>query len=144
MYDEKQLVSKKTENGVEIGEFIETLETIKSKNPNACVVICGDEDVYFHVEKDGSVVNIDNEPLDECYPNRSINEFVGQVIDIFEDFLDTKKIVLENDEKLEDVDVAANIYGADYGVLQTVLEDLLENWKLVETDEDMGKNIISK
>lgn len=144
MYDEKQLVSKKTENGVEIGEFIETLETIKSKNPNACVVICGDEDVYFHVEKDGSVVNIDNEPLDECYPNRSINEFVGQVIDIFEDFLDTKKIVLENDEKLEDVDVAANIYGADYGVLQTELEDLLENWKLVETDEDMGKNIISK
>lgn len=74
-----------------------------------------------------------------------MNEFVGQVIDIFEDFLDSKKIVLENDEKEDSDEGTANIYGTDYGTIQMELENLLDNWKLVETDEQtMAKDIISK
>lgn len=56
-------------------------------------------------------------------------EFIGQIIDIFEDFLDEKKVILDNDEKEEDED-AANIYGTDYGYLQQQLEELLRNWNL--------------
>ncbi len=62
-------------------------------------------------------------------PENDKAEFVGQVIDIFEDFLDEKHIVLDNDEKAEDED-AANIYGTDYGYLQQQLEELLRNWNL--------------
>lgn len=54
-------------------------------------------------------------------------EFIGQIIDIFEDFLSEKKMTLENPEKEED-ECAANIYGSDYGNLQSELENLIENW----------------
>lgn len=54
-------------------------------------------------------------------------EFIGQIIDIFEDFLSEKKMTLENPEKKED-ECAANIYGSDYGNLQSELENLIENW----------------
>ena len=62
-------------------------------------------------------------------------EFIGQIIDIFEDFLDRKGIIIENDEKddpnLEEGS-AANIYGTDYGDLQTDLEDMMVNWNVME------------
>ena len=35
--------------------------------PEAQITICGDDSCYIHVETDNSVVNMDNEPLDECY-----------------------------------------------------------------------------
>lgn len=57
------------------------------------------------------------------------SEFIGQVIEIFEDFLEEKGISLENDEKAEDP-YAAIIYGSDYGSLQSKLESLLINWQL--------------
>lgn len=58
-------------------------------------------------------------------------ECVGQIVDIFEDFLDKKGVVLENDEKTDedtDPETTANIYGTDYGYLQDRLEKLLYNW----------------
>lgn len=58
--------------------------------------------------------------------NNSINEFVGQIIDIFEDFLEFKGIEIENDEK-EGTEEAI-IYGSDYGILQTNIETMLDNW----------------
>lgn len=63
-----------------------------------------------------------------------ISEFTGQMIDIFEDFLDEKKIKLENSEK-EQSDGAANIYGTDYGILQTDIENILYNWSNKEEFE---------
>ncbi len=36
---------------------------------NAKVNICGDDYCYIHVETDNTVVNLDNEPLDENYEN---------------------------------------------------------------------------
>lgn len=54
-------------------------------------------------------------------------EFVGQIIDVFEDFLESKGINIPNDEKTDE-DNPAVIYGTDYGEIQTDLEELLENW----------------
>lgn len=60
--------------------------------------------------------------------NNSINEFVGQIIDIIEDFLEFKGIEIENDEK-EGTEEEPIIYGcSDYGILQTNIETMLYNW----------------
>lgn len=58
-------------------------------------------------------------------------EFVGQIIDIFEDFLEEKGIDIQNDEKTESDDPAI-LYGTDYGNLQSALEEMLLNWEILE------------
>lgn len=60
-------------------------------------------------------------------------EFFGQIIDVFEDFLEERNIVLPNKEREEDPDSAAIIYGTDYGQLQSELEALMVAWDLVTT-----------
>lgn len=61
-----------------------------------------------------------------------VPEFVGQIIDIFEDFLDERGVILDNPERDEDPNAdpegMANIYGTDYGELQDAIEDTLVNW----------------
>lgn len=65
-------------------------------------------------------------------------EFKGQLIDIFEDFLDERGIVIPNPERDEDKDLdpeeAANIYGSDYDELADKLMDRLERWGLLEPE----------
>jgi hypothetical protein len=61
-------------------------------------------------------------------------EFIGQIIDIFEDFLEEKGIDIPNDEK-EDSENPAIIYGTDYGILQTDLEDMMERWAVFGKEE---------
>ena len=63
----------------------------------------------------------------------NVNEFTRDIIELFEDFLEEKGIEIPNDEKLEDED-ASNIYGTDYGYLQSGIEEILAWYKL--TDED--------
>lgn len=58
-------------------------------------------------------------------------ELLGQIIDTFEDFLEEKGIDIPNDEKDENPDGAAIIYGTDYGLLQSQLEELLVGWGIV-------------
>lgn len=57
----------------------------------------------------------------------TFNEFVGQIIDVFEDFLEDRGVELINNEKEPD-DNTAIIYGTDYGELYSNLEQLLVNW----------------
>ena len=59
-----------------------------------------------------------------------IPEFVGEIIDIFEDFLEEKGIKIQNDEKDDDDNNSAIIYGSDYGLLQDQLEETYRNWDL--------------
>ena len=65
-------------------------------------------------------------------------EFVGQILDIFEDFLAEKNIDIPNIEKEEavadgdDPDSICILYGTDYGNLQTQIEDTLLNWNLAD------------
>ena len=60
------------------------------------------------------------------------NELVGQIIDIFEDFLEDHNIDLANEERDEDTDNAAIIYGSDYGQLQEELLELLKAWRIID------------
>lgn len=60
-------------------------------------------------------------------------ELLGQIIDIFEDFLDDKGITIPNEDKADDPN-AANIYGMDYGRLSNEIEETLVNWGLLEQE----------
>ena len=59
------------------------------------------------------------------------HEFIGEIIDIFEDFLEEKGIDIPNDEK-EDSESPAIIYGTDYGNLQDDLEAMMLAWGVFE------------
>lgn len=57
-------------------------------------------------------------------------ELFGQIIDVFEDFLDEKNITFENDER-KDTEDAAIIFGTDYDAIVQKLEGILEAWNLI-------------
>jgi len=59
-------------------------------------------------------------------------EFIGQIIDIFEDFLEEKGIEIQNDEK-EDSENPAIIYGTDYGGLSDYIENMMMSWGVLKT-----------
>ena len=63
-------------------------------------------------------------------------EFIGCIIDIFEDFLDEKGATLEppegSDEMELDGGTTVNIYGSDYDSISDSLEALLRSWKVIE------------
>lgn len=56
-------------------------------------------------------------------------EFVGQIIDIFEDFLTEKKVNLYNADKQCEPDEAI-IYGNDYDFLAKKIRVLMDNWNV--------------
>ena len=64
---------------------------------------------------------------------KDLPEYIGQIIDLFEDFLEEKGVEIENDERDED-DYAAIIYGTDYGYLQDSLEQIMRNWGQVKEE----------
>lgn len=62
-------------------------------------------------------------------------EMLGEIIEIFERFLDERGIIIENEEKNEDA-YASNIYGCDYGDMESEIESILiENGLLEEEVE---------
>lgn len=56
-------------------------------------------------------------------------ELVGQIIDIFEDFLTEKKVNLYNADKQGEPDEAI-IYGNDYDFLAKKIRVLMDNWNV--------------
>lgn len=65
-------------------------------------------------------------------PIEDTTEFIGQIIDIFEDFLDEKRVTIENPEQDEDdEEMAANIYGSDYDRLSDEITDTLKRWNVI-------------
>lgn len=64
-------------------------------------------------------------------------EFIGQIIDIFEDFLTEKGVTLNNPEIQEAIDEGedpkglAIIFGSDYNSLQDSLKDMLTEWHVL-------------
>ena len=64
----------------------------------------------------------------------NLGEFTMEIIELFEDFLEEKGIIIENDEKLEDED-ASNIYGTDYGYLQSGIEEILISYGIIDGEE---------
>lgn len=60
------------------------------------------------------------------------NELIGQIIDIFEDFLEDHNIDILNEERDGNTDEAAIIYGSDYGQLQEELLELMKAWEIIK------------
>jgi len=75
--------------------------------------------------------------LKPAIKTEELPEFAGQIIDIFEDFLEEKGVLIDNPERDEDADNTAIIYGSDYGLLQDKIYDTLRNWKLAAEETDM-------
>ena len=63
MYDKNKRVVK---GNITVNELCNILSTLSAR---AKICICGDSNCYIHVEQDGSVINLDNEDLEECYIN---------------------------------------------------------------------------
>lgn len=90
-----------------------------------------------------------NLPKNELEKLNLIGELKGQIIDIFEDFLESKNITIDNPEKNEDenldIESAAIIFGSDYDAIGDKLEDLFANWDIfkneVAIDTPAGKLI---
>lgn len=64
-------------------------------------------------------------------------ELIGQFIDVFEDFLDEKGVVIPNEDKEQSGDGAANIYGDDYDRLQGGIEDTLIAWHILQPQREV-------
>lgn len=69
-------------------------------------------------------------------------EFVGQIIDVFEDFLFEKEIEIPNGEKEtyfpdENDEKLSIIFGSDYDYIADKIKEIISNWKL--TDEEDTK-----
>ena len=65
-------------------------------------------------------------------------EFIGQIIDTFEDFLDEKGVFIKNlerdaDEEITGENNCAIIYGEDYGRIADDIRNILVGWKLIKT-----------
>ena len=77
---------------------------------------------------------------EEKYPiiQEDEEEFIGQIIDTFEDFLDDKGIVVENEERDTDGDLdaetSANIYGADYDYISDELRKIFRHWNIIRPE----------
>lgn len=70
----------------------------------------------------------------KVYPGKDDHQLVEicmDIIEAFEDFLDERGIVLENEDKEEDED-ASNIYGMDYAELEEAVSRILYAYNLVE------------
>lgn len=65
--------------------------------------------------------------------NEDKPEFIGQVIDIFEDFLADRNIILPNEERDEEDDPEARaiIYGSDYDYLYEKITNTMQRWNII-------------
>ena len=68
--------------------------------------------------------------------NENLLEFIGQIIFVFEDFLDNKGIVIPNPERDDESD--ASIYGDDYFNLEAGICDVLGRWGVIEEKEALA------
>lgn len=79
----------------------------------------------------GSRIVYADEPFIRQYDSA---EFVGQIIDIFEDFLEDKGIDIPNEDK-DQSENPAIIYGMDYGKLQSEIESMMYHWGVLREDK---------
>ena len=85
-------------------------------------------------EVSGRVVYEDELPVAE----NDRMELIGQFIDVFEDFLDEKGVVIPNEDRDNDPEEEhANIYGDDYDRLQAGIEDTLTAWHILKPQREV-------
>ena len=77
------------------------------------------------VERNGLIVY----DGDGVIASRNRAEFLGQIIDVFEDFLESKGIDIPNEDR-DQSENPAILYGMDYGVLQSGIEGVMVRWNI--------------
>ena len=80
------------------------------------------------IEESGEVVYDGEKP--QIRTNEDKLEFLCAIIDIFEDFLEEKKVWWENDEREDDS--SALFYGTEYGNLELQLAELMKSWNILK------------
>lgn len=99
-----------------------------------------DDSYWKYVFKDGNWHEVSGriayeDELTKCSEINRSNEnklsFLHDLIDVFENFLDDKGILLENPDKEQSGDGASNIYGDDYFDIESELECVLKNWEVI-------------
>lgn len=94
---------------------------------------CDHPDTNVRLDEEG--LNDADEPdgqnKNPPHPSEERLEIIAPFIEIFEDFLDDKGIVIENDEK-EQSESPSNIYGTDWGNLCDRIEAYLINLGVLE------------
>ncbi len=73
-----------------------------------------------------------------CLDENSQAEFIGELVDILEDWIDGERLDFKNPEKDEaiesgetDEDNAAHIYGSPYGIISCMAEHLISDMELI-------------
>lgn len=67
-----------------------------------------------------------------------LRDFIGQILDVFEDYLEDKGVEILNEDRNdaiaagEDPEGLCILYGTDYGNLESDIEEILINWKVVD------------
>lgn len=83
-----------------------------------------DPDCGSFVEENGKITyDFSDAPVVKKYSGGKL-DFLNGIIEVFETFLDERGIVVENPEKQQSEN-PSNIYGTDYGDLESELEALL-------------------
>lgn len=72
------------------------------------------------------IIEMKEHPVIEL-PAEDESEFIGQIVDVFEDFLEEKGIIIANDEKDGDEDDAI-IYGSDYDEIADGIREIISRW----------------
>ena len=111
----RTLADSATEKGGEVRSI--EVESI-AETPDAVRDYAHEHNIMLR-EAPGFVLHI----ADEDEP-----ELVGEIVDIFENFLDEKGISIENDEKDGYDDDEAIIYGSDYDEIADGIRNVLKSW----------------
>ena len=92
---------------------------------------------YETEEDDGKTLLLERVDV----PENERPEFLGQIVDVFEDFLAEKGIQIQNPEKQEavsdgeDLDTIAILYGTDYGNVENKVAEIMRRWGVFQDDE---------
>ena len=74
-----------------------------------------------------------------------LTEFIGQILDVFEDYLEEKGVSILNEDRQaaieagEDPEGLCILYGSDYGELQSGIKEILYHWDLISRDKEETK-----
>ena len=114
------------------------LRKIEPYTEEGCINFIGEDDIVwrfmFHpdihefVEESGKISYDygENDSIRDRVTGNKL-EFLNSIIEVFETFLDEKGIIIDNPDKAQDPN-ASNIYGCDYGDLESELEHALKGW----------------
>ena len=132
------VINSKERNGNKVAYYADDLEMFKifAKEAIKNGKITSIEAEYIRetpievakVAKDCGVpiVEMKEQPVIEL-PAEDESEFIGQIVDVFEDFLEEKGITIANEEKEGDDDDAI-IYGSDYDEIADGIKEIISRW----------------